>query len=221
MFLRDPLLRWDEVHYAPADLTQAFSLTRIDPGHPAGNQLMSDAVTQMEPWLMWNRDEFAAGRVPLWNPSNGAGAPHLANYQSAVFSPFSLPYYFLSFKAALVVSAALKLFLIGFFAYLYLSVAGLGFAGALLGGTGFMYGGHQVLLLYFPHVGSMVSLPATLWCVELAVQRFRSARLAGTRQRLAPPVLGGDGTDRSETTARPMTRPPARNRSRRPSWALP
>jgi hypothetical protein len=190
MFLRDPLLRFDEVHYAPADLTQAFSLTRIDPGHPAGNQLMSDAVTQMEPWLMWNRDEFAAGRVPLWNPSNGAGAPHLANYQSAVFSPFSLPYYFLSFKAALIASAALKLFLIGFFAYLYLRSAGLGFAGALLGGLGFMYGGHQVLLLYFPHVGSMVSLPATLWCVELCVQRFRAARLAGARPRLAAPLLG-------------------------------
>ena len=190
MFLRDPLLRWDEVHYAPADLTQAFSLTRIDPGHPAGNQLMSDAVTQMEPWLMWNRDEFAAGRVPLWNPLNGAGAPHLANYQSAVFSPFSLPYYVLSFKAALVVSAALKLFLLGLFTYLYLRRAGLGFVGALLGGVGFMYGGHQVLLLYFPHVGSMVALPATLWCVEIALQRFREARLAGARPRLALPLLG-------------------------------
>ena len=29
-------------------------------------------------------------------------APHLANYQSAAFSPFSVPFYALSFRAALV-----------------------------------------------------------------------------------------------------------------------
>ena len=190
LFFREPLLRYSEVHYAPADLTQALSLTRLEPGHPAGNQLMSDAVTQMEPWLMFNRDELAAGRVPLWNPLNGAGAPHLANYQSAVFSPFSWPYYVLSFKAALLVSAALKLFAIGFFTWLYLRKVGLRFVGALLGAVAFMYAGHQVLLLYFPHVGSMVALPATLWCLEVALQRFVSARLHGQRPRLIAPLTG-------------------------------
>ena len=189
-FLRDPLLRYDEVHYAPADLTQAFSLTRIEPGHGAGNQLMSDAVTQMEPWLMWNRDELAAGRVPLWNPLNGAGAPHLANYQSAVFSPYSLPYYLFGFKAALILSAALKLFTIGLFTYLFLRRVGLRFVGALLGGVSFMYAGHQTLLLYFPHVGSMVALPATLYCVEVAVRRFAAAREAGARPELGWPLAG-------------------------------
>ena len=190
LFFREPLLRYSEVHYAPADLTQALSLTRLEPGHPAGNQLMSDAVTQMEPWLMFNRDELAAGRVPLWNPLNGAGAPHLANYQSAVFSPFSWPYYVLSFKAALLVSAVLKLFAIGFFTWLYLRKVDLRFVGALLGAVAFMYAGHQVLLLYFPHVGSMVALPATLWCLEVALQRFVSARLHGQRPHLIAPLTG-------------------------------
>lgn len=189
-FLRDPLLRWEYVHYAPADLTQVMSLTRTVPGHGGGNQLMSDAVTQMEPWLMWNRAEIAAGRVPLWNPLNGAGAPHLANYQSAVFSPYSLPYYIVDFKSALVLSAALKLFTIGLATYLFLRRVGLRFVGALLGGVSFMYAGHQTLLLYFPHVGSMVALPATLYCVEVALQRFCAARDEGRRARLGWPLAG-------------------------------
>src|SRR5439155_26766529 len=96
VFFSTPLSRYDEVIYSSADLTQAFSLTRLEPGHKPGNQLQSDAVTQMQPWLMFNRDELGAGRVPLWNPWNGAGCPHFANYQSAVFSPFSLPFFVLS-----------------------------------------------------------------------------------------------------------------------------
>ena len=107
-FLWTPLSRYDEVYYSSADLLNDFSLMRIVPGHPAGNQLMSDEVTEMQPWAMFNRDELHAGRVPLWNPWNGAGAPHFANYQSAVFSPFTAPWYWLGTKDALLVTAFMK-----------------------------------------------------------------------------------------------------------------
>ena len=65
LFLWTPISRYDEVYYSAADLTQAFSLTRIEPGHQPGNQLQSDAVTQMQPWFMLNREELAAGRMGL------------------------------------------------------------------------------------------------------------------------------------------------------------
>ena len=71
LFLWTPISRYGDVYYSSADLTQAFALTRIEPGHQPGNQLQSDAVTQMEPWRMFNREELAAGRMPLWNPWNG------------------------------------------------------------------------------------------------------------------------------------------------------
>lgn len=38
---------------------------------------------QFYPWRHFAMGEFAAGRFPLWNPYNGAGAPLLANYQSS------------------------------------------------------------------------------------------------------------------------------------------
>ena len=136
-FFWTPISRFEQVHYSAADLTQTMSLTRIEPGHRSGNQLQSDAVTQMQPWLLFNRAELAAGRFPLWNPHNGAGAPHFANFQSAVVSPFSVPFYVLDFKSALLVSAALKLLALGVFTYLFLRQIGCGWIAATTGAIAF------------------------------------------------------------------------------------
>ncbi len=42
---------------------------------------------QFYPWRDFAMSELAQGRLPLWNPYNGAGAPLLANYQSALLYP--------------------------------------------------------------------------------------------------------------------------------------
>lgn len=190
LFLSTPLSRYGEVHYSSADLMQDFGLTRVEGVKRPGNPLQSDAVTQMQPWLMFNRAELAEGRFPLWNPHNGAGCPHFANYQSAVVSPFSVPFYVLGFKAALLASAALKLLSLALFTYLFLRRLGLAHAAALLGGAAFAFAGHNVLLLYFPHVGAMVALPAGCLAVEIAAQRTRRAIESGGRARLFGPLAG-------------------------------
>ncbi|MBL8860380.1 MAG: YfhO family protein [Planctomycetes bacterium] len=189
-FLWTPLSRYGEVHYSSADLTQAMSLTRIEPGHRPGNQLQSDAVTQMQPWALFNRAELSEGRFPLWNPLNGTGTPHFANYQSAVLSPFNVPFYVLDFKAALLVSAALKLLVLGLFTYLFLREIGLGWLAATFGAVAFQFAGHNVLLLYFPHVGALCALPAGLFCAERALRRTGLALAGGGRAQLAAPLAG-------------------------------
>src|SRR5687767_9721188 len=98
-FFQPALSRYSTAYYSPADISQTFSLTRVENGHVPENELLSDLAVQMQPWLMFNKSELAAGRLPLWNPYNGGGTPHLANGQSAVFSPFSLPFYVLPFRA--------------------------------------------------------------------------------------------------------------------------
>ncbi len=189
-FFWTPLSRFGEVHYSAADLTQGMSLTRIEPGHRSGNQLQSDAVTQMQPWVLFNRAELAAGRFPLWNPYNGAGAPHFANFQSAVVSPFSVPFYVLDFKTALLASAALKLLALGLFTYLFLREIGCSWLAATTGAIAFQFAGHNALLLYFPHVGAMFALPAGLFFVERALRRAEEALIAGRRARLFAPLAG-------------------------------
>lgn len=188
LFLRTPLARYAQVHYSPADLTQDFLLTKVEPYHAPGNRLLSDTVTQMQPWLHFNREELRRGRFPLWNPLNGCGAPHFANYQSAVLSPFSLPYYLLGFKAALLVGSFAKLFALGYATFLFLLRIGLVRVAALLGGCAFAFCGHNVLLLGLPHPGSLVALPAGLLFAEIAFQRFERAEREPRRARLLGPL---------------------------------
>lgn len=189
-FLWTPISRYDEVSYSAADLTQSMSLTRIEPGHAPGNQLQSDAVTQMQPWALFNREELAAGRFPLWNPRNGAGTPHFANYQSAVLSPFSVPFYVMPFKPALLLSALMKLVLLGLFTYLFLREIGCGWFAATIGGVAFQFAGHNALLLYFPHVGAMCALPMGLFFVERALQRMDEALTERRAARMFPALAG-------------------------------
>ncbi len=189
-FFWTPLSQYFEVHYSAADLTQAMSLTRIEPGHRPGNQLQSDAVTQMQPWVLFNRDELLQGRFPLWNPWNGAGCPHFANYQSAVVSPFSVPFYVMDFKPALLVSAVLKLLMLGIFTYLFLREIGCGWIAAVTGGVMFEFAGHNSLLLYFPHVGAMFALPAGMFFAERALRLAADALREGRSARIVAPIAG-------------------------------
>lgn len=193
LFLHRPLLGLANSHFSSIDFAQLYSLLQVDPTHVPGNSLLSDPPTQMQPWLALAKAELAAGRLPFWNPYNGNGAPLLANFQSALASPFSLPLYLLPWKLGLVVAAWLKLWAIALFTWLYLARMGLRSAACALGAAGFALCGHNVLLLAYPHSGVTFVLPAALLCIEIALQRMLrgDARLAGPLLGLAAVLVAG------------------------------
>lgn len=188
-FFSTPLSRLGHTYYSSADLSQDTALTHSQGGHRPKNPLLSDPAVQMQPWLMFNRDAFAAGEIPLWNDWNAAGAPHLANYQSAVFSPFSVPFYVLGFRWALLVSAFAKLFCLGLFAYLFFRAIELRQLAAIVGAVAFAFSGLNVLLLGYPHSAVAITLPAGLWCVEKAI-RSREEWLGWRASLQSPPRRG-------------------------------
>jgi hypothetical protein len=194
VFLGKPLSR-DGV-YAPTGILQHSALFRVegDWRPPATNHVLHDPVSQMHPFLAFNRAELRAGRLPLWNPYNGHGAPHLANYQSAVFSPFSLPFYLLPWREALMVAAFAKLFLLGFLTWAFLRATGIGFWAALLGGTVFAFSGWAVVWLHWPHTAATVALPAMMLATErvlVTIGARRSAWLAGLAVAVGLGLLAG------------------------------
>lgn len=165
VFLSTPLLNSRDHYFSGADITQSFSLLNVEPGR-AGNVVLSDTIYSMQPWLMLNRENLRAGRMPLWNPYNAGGAPLLANYQSSVFSVFSLPYYLLTMRMALVVGAFLKLFASGFFTFLFLKQIKLRQVPALVGATAFMFCGYNIVFLGWPQSSTTFTLPAALYFAE-------------------------------------------------------
>lgn len=100
--------------YAPGDLSQSVPLLRTAPSDfQVGNMMLGDVSSDIVPWKMFNREQIRDGRLPLWNPYNESGVPHLANAQSEVFSPFNLPFFLLPLKLALIASVALGLLTAG------------------------------------------------------------------------------------------------------------
>src|SRR5690349_18216233 len=68
---------------------------------------------QFYPWREYAFDLLRNGQIPLWNPYNGAGAPLIANYQSALFYPINWLGFFLPLGLTMSVTAVLHLFIAG------------------------------------------------------------------------------------------------------------
>ena len=80
---------------------------------------LRDITYIFHPWKAFASEVLQSGRMPLWNPYAYCGMPFLANWQSAVFYPFSLFFYFFHFPAALKLFHFTHIFLAGLFAYLF------------------------------------------------------------------------------------------------------
>jgi hypothetical protein len=177
VFFFDPIAKVGTHIWSPGDISQNYPLLRVGErsGRPQ-NELLSDPVTEMEPWMQFNRRELIQGHLPILNPYNGSGVPHLANAQSAALSPFSAPHYLLPKSWAYLLSGMLKLLAAGIFMLLFLRQLGLGDWAALLGSLGYAFCGHNLLLLSYPHVGAAALLPAILYFTERVLRQHEETQ---------------------------------------------
>ncbi len=130
------------------------------------NSLEADPVYQFEPWRDFAKRSFFSGQFPLWNDLNGQGAPLFANMQSAVLFPLNFLYYLLPTKVAINSIYLLKLFLFGFFMYLYLRSIDIRVGIAILGAIAATFSGFMILWLYWPHTNVYLLLPLLLLLTE-------------------------------------------------------
>ena len=102
--------------YAPWQLYQVF---------PIKNPAIPDIVTQIIPWKIYTITQLKLGLIPLWNSFNFSGAPHLANFQSAVFSPTNFLFFIFPFVNAWSLLILFQPLLAGIFTILYCRKIGL------------------------------------------------------------------------------------------------
>lgn len=184
-------------YYLPADIGQLFSLTHVH-GQPSTpkNAVLSDVYVAFGPILHYDVAQVSQGHLPTWNANNGNGQPYFADNQTVVVSPFTFPFYFLSFRIALIVAALARLWMLGFFTYLFLARHKLKFGAAAIGGALFAYAGyHLVWLDYQTQVSVSACLPLGLWCVRVA---FDNRRVIGTARRS---ISAGNGRTRAKQLA--------------------
>ena len=150
---------------------------------------LSDSIEQFQPFLLETRGVFPD--VPLWNPHVMAGRPFLANGQSAVFSPFSLPAYVLSFWHSLAVIQMLKVFVAAMGVFVFGRSLSMRFAGALAAGAIFGFSQAMVDWASWPHTSSWALLPWLLVLVDRLVRRPAAPVAAGLAVLVAFVYFGG------------------------------
>jgi len=141
-------------------------------GLPVQNSAMPDVISQMYPWKQLVIDSWKSGQIPFWNPYQFAGNPHLANYQSSVFSIVNVLYLFIPFIHAWSIQILLQPLLAGLFMYLYLKKLDISKAGSLAGSLSFMFSGFiTVWMEYGTLAYAILYLPLLLYGIESYYKR--------------------------------------------------
>jgi len=153
------------------------------------NYELADSADVFQPFLQYTRSRLPS--APLWNPFVGVGRPFLADGQSAVLSPFSVPSYVLPFWKSLAVVAILKLFLAALGTFLLARALGLRFGGALLAGLVFAFGTYFVIWLAWPLSSVFAFIPWALALTERLVRRRDRLTAAGLSVVIGLQFLGG------------------------------
>jgi Bacterial membrane protein YfhO len=133
------------------------------------NGELADAVAAFQPFTQHARAVLPSW--PLWNSSIAAGRPFLADMQSGVLSPFSLPSYVLPFWFSLAVVAALKLWAAAFGTFLLARALAMRPAAAGLAGLAFGFSLYMVTWLAWPLSSVWALLPWMLLAVDRVVRR--------------------------------------------------
>lgn len=134
---------------------------------PVKNNAMPDVIGQIVPWKTFTIDSLKNGQIPFWNPYSFSGTTHLANYQSAVLSPFNILFFLLPFVDAWSLLVLLQPLLAGIFMLIYLRSINLKNISSLFGSVAFMFCGFITAWMGYATLGyAILFLPLCLFAVE-------------------------------------------------------
>ncbi len=127
----------------------------------------SDKLISFRADDQFTMEALRAGRLPLWNPSNAGGVPHLAQGLYGVFYPFHWVYRWIDPERAYGFLAALHCALAAFFTFLYVRSLGVGFSGSLLAGVAFGFSGCMIARAhYYQYIETIAWLPLGMLLVD-------------------------------------------------------
>jgi hypothetical protein len=138
-----------------------------NPGAIPNKAQYFDTIREFYPWLDFTVREFKKGNIPLWNPYNFSGQPHMANYLTAVFYPFTLLYFIFGTINGFSIMIMLQPLLTSVFMYLYAKKIGISRLGSLFAALIFAYSSYMTDWLEFGVIGHTLAwFPLILYAIE-------------------------------------------------------
>lgn len=152
-----------------------------------------DEIREFFPLLDFTHDSLRSGQIPLWNPYNFSGYPHLANWASAVFYPLHLSMFLLNKLWTFVFLKLTAIILSGFFTYLYLRVLSLDKKAAFFGGLAFAFSAPMLIwgAEIWQSVHSILWLPFILFTIEKIITTRKPVFILLAGFGLASSIMAG------------------------------
>lgn len=176
LIFSSPYLFQNKVPFPSRYLVNFFSPWASYPSFvsPVKNNAMPDVISQIYPWKTLTIDSLKELSIPLWNPYSFSGTPHLANYQSAVLSPFNLLFFILPFIDAWSISVLVQPLLAGLFMFYFLKTLKISKNASLIGSISFMFCGFIVTWMAYATLPyAILFLPLSLFAIEKYLKSFR------------------------------------------------
>ncbi len=115
-----------------------------DPWTTHKEMLGADSIRQIYLWKEFAAHQFLSGHFPLWNPFTFSGQPLIANFQSSVFYPFNIFYFFTDARNAWILLITIQPLLAGIFMFICLRSFKLPKIAALFGSITFMFSSYFI-----------------------------------------------------------------------------
>lgn len=146
---------------------KTYSYLGYNPGSFPNKAQYFDVLRQLYPWKTFVIDNIRHGIFPLWNPYNFSGAPHFANFQSAVLYPLNIVYFILPQILAWTLLVFLQPFLSLIFTFFYARKMGITQWGATLAGISYAFSAFATVWLEYNTIGHVILwLPLILLALE-------------------------------------------------------
>jgi hypothetical protein len=158
---------------------------------------IGDLITSFYPFHAFAARAVHDGSFPLWNPHILAGAPFLANAQSALFYPPNFLYYVLPVPVAWAACLLIRMFLCALFMTLFVRSIGGTKTGAVVAGIVYSFCGFMTAWQGQALGDAAIWLPLICYAVIRLRSSFSKRNIVLMAFAFAMPVLAGH----PETTA--------------------
>lgn len=151
---------------------KTYSYLGYVPGSFPSKAQYFDVLRQLYPWKTLTLNQLRLGELPLWNPYNFSGSPLLANFQSAVFYPFNMIYFFFPQVVAWSILVILQPLLAGLFTLFYSRKIGLSKFGSFFAAISFAFSSFMTVWVEYNTIGHVILwLPLILLSIEHLIDK--------------------------------------------------
>ncbi|MDP2649852.1 MAG: YfhO family protein [bacterium] len=123
-----------------------------------------DVIRLLYPEKEFSIRTFQNFELPLWNPYNFSGNPHIASLQSGSFYPLNIIFFIFPYVTAWTMFILLQPVLTGIFSFLFARELKLGVKSAIFSALIFAFSSYSIVWMEYGNIGHSIAwMPFALW----------------------------------------------------------